>query len=239
MDSPDIPNSPAPSTARSPWQFSLRKLLGLVTAFAIWCAIAGWSLAWAIVVGLTVIYLAVLIVCDRRRSFTFVGWFLTLCPAGYILYHVPRILRHLPTSVREEDIIYETTFTLEVLVKDANTRQPLVNVPVEWWANGTSMDGNTSLTGTHSIFVSGPAKRRDAGWGRSGSEVELSDISVFVSMPDYEATHVNWAHQTRKSKWIFTDSSPLTMEVLLKPLPPGADVDLTAPDAESALMDSH
>ena len=210
--SPNEVNADAPSQPKPrPWQFGLHELLFAFVGVSIWCAIASWSLAWAVVFGATTLYLCGLMALDRKRRISLGAWLIALCPPGFVLYYMPALLN--------DDAEYECTVELVLTVKDGKTRQPVADVPIECWADDTSISISTSASGIASFEASVPGKRRNLGWGRSRLEANLKGVSVLISAPGYEATYIDCASRNWNTQSSQTESSLLTTEVFLKPMP--------------------
>jgi hypothetical protein len=200
---------------RSPWQFSLQKLLAVIGAVSVWCAIASWSLAAAVVWSLLAAYLAVPILAHRYKPLSMVQWTLALLPLVFLF------VTFSSTCVLK---IYYQPGTLEVCVKDADTKLPISNASVELstWGN-SAINVNSSVNGRGSLTAKFYATRHNLGWGRSRYDLQLRGTQLFLTAPGYEPKLIDWTHYTGQHLLPAEAPPAPPTEIFLKPVPMAAN----------------
>jgi hypothetical protein len=194
-----------------PWQFSLRKLLAAFALVSVWCAIASWSLAVAIVLGLLSAYLTIPVLAHRNTPLSIIQWTVALLPLFFLFL-----------TFSSTCTLYTSYLpgTLEVIVKDADTQLPISNASVHMWAN-TSITVNSSVTGSAKFTAPFHATRHDLGWGRARYDLQLAGTHLFVSAPGYESEFVDWRQYTGQDVWPAEAPPAPPTEIFLKPISMG------------------
>ena len=161
-------------------------MLLLVTAVALFCGVASWSLLNALLISGLVTLLGTFVALIIRKI-SIIDSLVILCFVGIFFAMLLPVVQHGgPIS---------STGILAVRVLDAQTNQPIDQADVTLIPNGISVHfvhGTTNQQGECRIAATFFAKVKEVGWGRMQSLLQLAGTEINVSAAGYEPTTVRW-----------------------------------------------